>query len=148
MDKSPQVLALQVVQSASRERAYAAMAAGDQLALEHANAQYDATVLDLVAELGPDAHCAEVDCDLFGFYSDCYKDRNGFRPRGHVTRKQVQEWMERDSSQPYDDEDDPSIGAEDFTLVARVFPDPLPLPYEQYDPDCAPVAKSKQRRFC
>lgn len=52
-------------------------------------AEYDQTVVELRRRLGANAHCAKVDCDLFGFYSDWYKDENGFRPRHHVTYDEV-----------------------------------------------------------
>jgi len=124
---------LQDEQSAFRSAAYDALSRGDDAARDEANRMYDATVAALEVLLGAAAHCADVDCDLYGFYSDAYKDRNGFRPRGHVTRSEVKEWMEFHRDLPFDDDDDPSIGAEDFTLVARVFSDPEPLPYEEYD---------------
>ena len=124
---------LQDEQSAFRSAAYDALSRGDDTARLQANIDYDLTVAKLVAILGHGAHCADVDCDLYGFYSDAYKDRNGFRPRGQVTRKEVLEWMDFYKDVPFDDDDDPSIGAEDFTLVARVFSDPEPLPYEEFE---------------
>lgn len=52
-------------------------------------AKYDATVAQLEALLGPDAHCNFVDMELWGQFSDWYKSEEGFRPRGHMTRAQV-----------------------------------------------------------
>ncbi len=40
-------------------------------------------------------HCNEVDPELFGIFSDCFKDDNGFRPRFHVTLAEVKEYLER-----------------------------------------------------
>jgi hypothetical protein len=77
-----------------------------------------------------------VDIDLFGFYSDMYKDRYGFRPRGHVTRKQVQDWIDSMKDVPWNEddyfEDDYCVGSEDFTCVNELVSDD-PLPYDQYD---------------
>jgi hypothetical protein len=132
----PAMLAVQKLQdeqSAFRSAAYDALSRGDDAARDEANRMYDATVEALTALLGSDAHCADVDCDLYGFYSDAYKDRNGFRPRGHVTRADVLLWMEVHRNLPFDDDDDPCVGAEDFSLQGMVFPEPLP--YEQYDDD-------------
>lgn len=66
-----------------------------EAALATANAAYDATVAELEALLGPDAHCSEVDSELFSSYSDCFKSENDFRPRGHTTRAEVKAWFER-----------------------------------------------------
>lgn len=62
---------------------------------QQARAAYDASVSELTALLGEDAHCNNVDCDLFSLYSDLYKDDAGFRPRHHITRAQVQAWLDR-----------------------------------------------------
>lgn len=40
------------------------------------------------------AHCNSVDPMGFESYSDCYKDVNGFRPRGFVTRAQARVFLE------------------------------------------------------
>lgn len=51
---------------------------------------YEETVAALQALLGAEAHCNLVDCDLWSAFSDFYKDKNGFRPRGiHFTRDAV-----------------------------------------------------------
>lgn len=48
---------------------------------------YEASVSRLEDLLGVEAHCSQVDMDLWSLYSDMYKDTHGFRPRGmHVTR--------------------------------------------------------------
>jgi subtilisin family serine protease len=131
MFKSDAVRKLQEAQVAARTRAYTALASDDDEARNQANIDYDETVEALLGLLGPDAHCADVDCDLYGFYSDAYKDRNGFRPSGHVTRADVQSWMEFHRDLPFDDDDDPCVGAEDFSLQGMVYDEPLP--YERYD---------------
>lgn len=51
---------------------------------------YDGYVVALREELGPDAHCAQVDSDLWSQFSDWMKDESGFRPRGHYTYQDVQ----------------------------------------------------------
>lgn len=56
---------------------------------------YDDSVAGLIALLGPEAGCYEVDSDLWSQYSDFYKDENGFRPRHHVTRTEVLAFFER-----------------------------------------------------
>lgn len=48
--------------------------------------EYDQTVADLEALLGPEAHCNAVDCERWSTYSDWFKCEHGFRPRMHVTR--------------------------------------------------------------
>lgn len=58
---------------------------------------YDATVTNLAALLGADAHCNFVDSELWSFFSDFYKDTNGFRPRYHLNRTEVKAWIERES---------------------------------------------------
>jgi len=52
-------------------------------------AKYEATVAELEALLGPDAHCTWVDCELWSHFSDWHKSEEGFRPYGHLTRAQV-----------------------------------------------------------
>lgn len=52
-------------------------------------AKYEATVAELEALLGPDAHCHWVDCELWSHFSDWHKSEEGFRPRAHMTRAQV-----------------------------------------------------------
>lgn len=60
----------------------------DYQAKKHA---YEATVAALETLLGVEAHCSQVDMDLWSLYSDMYKDTNGFRPRGmYVTRAEAQ----------------------------------------------------------
>lgn len=133
MANGEHVRLMQEEQGVVRSAIYDAMARGDESARDEACKRYEAIVAELEDHLGPNAHCADVDCDLYGFYSDCYKDRNGFRPRGFVTRKEVLEWLDADRTVSFDDDDDPCVGMEDFTLVASVFPEPLP--YEEFDND-------------
>jgi hypothetical protein len=45
--------------------------------------------------LGPEAHCNDVDPDLWSAYSDCYKDDAGFRPRGWTTAEEVERYFAR-----------------------------------------------------
>jgi hypothetical protein len=79
----------------------------DHVEVVAANAKYDATVNALREMLGPDAHCAEVDCDLYGTYSDLYKDRCNFRPRGHITYEAVKAYVDNcKDSDIHDDEGD------------------------------------------
>ena len=62
---------------------------------EIAKAAYEETVAALVALLGEDAHCSQVDTDMFSAYSDFYKSDAGFRPRHHVTRADVKNYFDR-----------------------------------------------------
>lgn len=62
---------------------------------KHTNS-YNETVKTLIQLLGENAHCNEVDCDLWGYFSDYYKDVNGFRPRHYMTRKDVETWITED----------------------------------------------------
>lgn len=52
-------------------------------------AKYDATVAQLEALLGPNAHCNSVDAELWSQFSDFFKSENGFRPKSHFSRAQV-----------------------------------------------------------
>jgi hypothetical protein len=79
----------------------------DVLAL---NAQYEATVAALREMLGPDAHCGEVDSGLYCLYSDLYKDRCNFRPRGHITYQQVRDYV--DSCKDSDIHEDDAMWAD------------------------------------
>ena len=57
------------------------------------NKEYDETVNQLVALLGEDVPCYEVDCDLWSTFSDIWKDRNGTRPYGSYSRQYVKDWL-------------------------------------------------------
>lgn len=105
-EQSAQALALREKQDAAREAMYDAWnaavarfnyqgynAAAKEPEVLKAQAAYDATVGELEALLGPDAHCNAVDCDLWSLFSDCYKNDTGFRPRFHQTRAQVQAYL-------------------------------------------------------
>jgi hypothetical protein len=59
-----------------------------------AKVEYDATVTELCELLGPNAHCAQVDSDLFSMFSDAHKDVYNFRPRHHVTLLEVRQWLD------------------------------------------------------
>lgn len=65
---------------------------------EMARKAYDETVVQLVALLGAEAQCHEVDSELFSEFSDFYKDVVGCRPRFPITRKEVQNWIARHST--------------------------------------------------
>ena len=57
--------------------------------------EYELLVEQLEQLLGPDAHCCQVDCDLWSSFSDWYKSESGFRPRGmHFTRADVKKRLE------------------------------------------------------
>lgn len=66
---------------------------------------YNQTVEALVALLGPDAHCNQVDCSTWSLFSDCHKDRAGFRPRTYYSLAQVNELLERWKTEPLEDDD-------------------------------------------
>lgn len=75
-----------------RQAAYAA--AREDATFKARLADYEATVSALQALLGPQAHCCEVDSDLWSTYSDCYKSEHGIRPRFHRTPQQVREYLD------------------------------------------------------
>ncbi len=82
-----------------------------------AKAAYEASVVELQALLGENAHCNEVDCDLWSSFSDCYKSEYNFRPRGqHWTRAQVLKWFDdlverqKNAPPPAPDADDEAFG--------------------------------------
>lgn len=79
---------------------------------EAATVEYT-TVLQpaLLAHYGPDALATVVDPWAADTYSDLYKDRNGFRPRGHsyATMKAFMDNippLEDDADEPHDGEED------------------------------------------
>ncbi len=72
-----------------------------------AKAAYEATVAELEALLGPNAHCNAVDCDLWSLFSDCYKDDAGFRPRFHQTRAEVQAYLAQPRTFAFEDSTEP-----------------------------------------
>ena len=101
---TPEAKSLQFEQWQRREALYAARRAapvGQEYtapSAQKALADYEATVVALGSLLGPDAPCSQVDCDLWGEFSDFYKDVIGFRPRGMpFTRQTVLEWIFRHS---------------------------------------------------
>lgn len=65
---------------------------------ETARTAYDETVSQLVALLGVEAPCHQVDSELFSEFSDFYKDVVGCRPRFPITRAEVQNWIARHST--------------------------------------------------
>lgn len=56
-------------------------------------ANYDATVTQFEKLLSSAAPCHIIDCDLWGAYSDFYKEVYGFRPRDARSRAEVQAWF-------------------------------------------------------
>jgi hypothetical protein len=51
---------------------------------ELARAAYTDTVDALKIVLGPDAHCNEVDIDLYSEFVECFEERVGWKPRGFI----------------------------------------------------------------
>ena len=64
-------------------------------ALEAWRERYATLVGIAKSVLGPEAHCNDVDPDLWQAYSDCRKDLDGCRPRGWETSAEVEAWFER-----------------------------------------------------
>lgn len=100
-----QARTLQLAQFALADQFYAALNAVDPSLTpdERYNAPtvvaareaYDASVAELVALLGPNATCKQVDCDLLESFHDIYKDDNGFRPGSGWTLTQVNQYFEQ-----------------------------------------------------
>ena len=42
--------------------------------------------------------CWEADLDLWGMFSDCYKDANGHRPRFYMSAADVEAWFARENT--------------------------------------------------
>lgn len=57
------------------------------------NAEYDNTVVDLLAELGDRSPASVIDCAEYETFSNLFKDENGIRPRGYTYRSMI-DWME------------------------------------------------------
>ena len=55
---------------------------------------YQCTVQALLALMGEDAHCCEVDEDLWNVFSEVFKGDVGVRPRFHQTRADVKRYLE------------------------------------------------------
>lgn len=89
---------LRAKQNELRPQIYKAISRNEEAARVRLVAEYDALCDQLEKILGTEAHCNEVDPDLFGFYSDLYKDDHGFRPLHHITRAEVKQWLARRSS--------------------------------------------------
>lgn len=62
-------------------------------AVEGWRTQYATLVGIAKSVLGPEAHCNDVDPDLWQAFSDCYKSDNGFRPRFWNTAAEVEAWF-------------------------------------------------------
>lgn len=67
----------------------------DKRLFSAANQIHKTATAALIRLHGPDAHCNEVDADLWGLVSDLYKDEYGIRPRFHMTYEGAQEWLDR-----------------------------------------------------
>ncbi len=80
---------VQEAQGRARVAMFKAYGTQDVQAVALAIRNYDATVAELEALLGPDAECYEVDCDLWSNYNDWFKSENGVRPRFYITRASV-----------------------------------------------------------
>lgn len=102
---APECRALQDRQIACRDLFYAAFNHGEAASMKSedkhtapnvvaAREAYEATIVELEALLGPEAHCKDVDFDLWLEFSDLYKSELGVRPRFHKTRAQVQQWLD------------------------------------------------------
>lgn len=55
---------------------------------------YQGTVQALLALMGEDAHCCEIDEDLWSLFSDAFKDEVGVRPRFHQTHAEVKRYFQ------------------------------------------------------
>lgn len=97
--------ALQLAQCTLTDKLYEAINAADK-SLTHeqryqtpevvaARNAYEANVAELVALLGPNAHCFEVDADLYECFHNVYKDDVGCRPGSGWTLDQVKAYLER-----------------------------------------------------
>lgn len=84
---------LQLEQHHLREGWIDALHAEDTERIESARSKYDANVQALLTLLGQGAPCNFVDLDLWGDYSDFFKSLNGYRPRAHLNRAEVQQWF-------------------------------------------------------
>jgi hypothetical protein len=73
-------------------------ASTDPLEIARNGEIYAKCTVELMTLLGKDAHCAQVDCQLWDEYSDFMKEKTGMRPHEHVTRALVALWMQ--SPQP------------------------------------------------
>lgn len=71
----------------------------DGQCIEVARSNYDANVQALLNLLGQDAPCNFVDSDIWSDYSDFFKSLNGYRPRVHLSRSQVQHWFTEHNSE-------------------------------------------------
>lgn len=60
-----------------------------------ANQVYEDFVTKLEEMLGKDAHCRQIDGDLWESFADCYKEDVGIRPRFHQTRAEVLQYFDR-----------------------------------------------------
>lgn len=88
------VLDVQQAQRAASERISDLASYGaNEAQHEEALTAYVKTVEQLTALLGPEAHCASVDTDLWSEYSDLFKSIEECRPQHHVTRDQAKAWI-------------------------------------------------------
>jgi hypothetical protein len=66
---------------------------GDKAALAEANRKYDAVVKELEAIVGVDGPCHLLDPDAWEVYHNVYKSDEGVRPRGMLTRAEVEAYL-------------------------------------------------------
>lgn len=63
-------------------------------------AKLDANVEMLLNVFGENTHCNKIDFEMFGLFSDLYKDRVGFRPRNEGwTYRRVKDWLDTDAKE-------------------------------------------------
>jgi len=94
MTQSDMVEYMQKLQMDLRTKLYADQSPSSVKAVKD---HYDHTVQELVRLLGNNVPCWEVDCDLWSYFSDYYKDTNGFRPKERLTVEEVQTWIKHQS---------------------------------------------------
>lgn len=85
----PEAIELQAQQSIALSMSYSLE--GDDLVW--AQGIYAETVKKLTELLGEDAHCSQVDSEMFNSFSDIFKDETNSRPRFHVTRQDAEAWL-------------------------------------------------------
>lgn len=61
--------------------------------VDHLNAEYDDTVVELLKLLGEHAPAASIDIGQYEIFSNCFKSDNGIRPRGYTYAAMVS-WMD------------------------------------------------------
>jgi hypothetical protein len=93
LSNSEMVVNAQAYQVVVRDKLYAAESQQEK---EMWTDEYNQSVKTLIQLLGNNVHCNNVDCDLWGYFSDYYKDVNGVRPHHYMTREDVESWIVQD----------------------------------------------------